>query len=114
MNKLIIAFASVALAAAASAATRYNITLFQPSVINGTELKPGDYKVEVDGDKAVFKQGKKMFEAPVKLEESKDKYASNTVRYLLGGKVEEIRIGGTHTKLVFEGDGSADRLANGR
>lgn len=102
MKKLLIAFATVALAVA-SAATKYNITLFQPSMINGTELKPGDYKVEVEGNKAVFKQGKKTFEAPVKVEETSDKYGTNTVRYIEGSHVQEIRVGGTHTKLVFEG-----------
>ena len=101
MKKLIILFTTVALAAA-SAATKYNVTFFQPSVINGTELKPGDYKIEVEGNKALIKQGKKTIEAPVKVEEASDKHNSNSVRYMEGGKVQEIRIGGSHTKLVFD------------
>jgi hypothetical protein len=106
MKTFIVAFATIALAVTAGATTKYNVTLFQRSVVNGTELKPGEYKVEVDGDKAIFKQGKKTFEAPVKSEDTTEKYNSNTVRYLPGDKVQEIRIGGTHTKLVFEGGGS--------
>src|SRR5437868_6298218 len=101
MKKLIILFTTVALAAA-TAATKYNVTLFKPSVINGTELKPGDYKIEVEGNKAIFKQGKKTVEAPVKVKEADNKHNSNAVRYLEGGKVQEIRIGGTRTKLVFD------------
>lgn len=114
MKSLIIAFTAVALSAAAGAANRYSVTLFQTSVVNGAELKPGDYKVEVNGDKAIFKQGKKTVEAPVKVQDTDRKFASNTVRYLPGGKVEEIRIGGTHTKLVFETAESADRMAAGQ
>jgi hypothetical protein len=102
MKKLMIAFATLTLAVA-SAATRYNVTLFQPSVINGTELKPGEYKVEVAGEKAVFKQGKKTVEANVRIEDNEKKYATNTVRYTEGSKVQEIHLGGTHTKLVFDG-----------
>lgn len=101
MNKLIIGFTTVALAVAC-AATKYNVTLFQPSVVNGTELKPGDYRIEVEGDKAVFKQGKKTVEAPVKVQDTTQKYGSNAVRYSEGGKVQEIRIGGTRTTLVFQ------------
>jgi hypothetical protein len=113
MTKLIFAFATVALVAA-SAATKYNVTLFQPSVVNGTELKPGDYKVEVEGDKAFFKQGKSSFEAPVRVQETGEKNKTNTVRYVQGTKVQEIRIGGTRTKLVFEGAPSPDPPAASR
>jgi Ethanolamine utilization protein EutJ (predicted chaperonin) len=114
MKKLIIAFTTIALSVAASAATKYNVTLFQPSVINGTELKAGDYRVAVEDGKAVFTQGKKTFEAPVKVEDTTDKVSSNTVRYVEGTKVQEIRIGGTHTKLVFAGSGNADTSAGAR
>ena len=48
-KKFMLAFSTMALLVA-SAAERHNITLFQASVVNGTELAPGDYKVEVDND----------------------------------------------------------------
>jgi hypothetical protein len=102
MRKLCILFLTMALAIAiAGAATKYNVTLYQPSVVNGTELKPGDYKVEVTGDKATFKLGKTTVEVPVKVEETTQKNDTNAIRYVEGGKLQEIRIGGTHTKLVF-------------
>jgi len=44
MKKILLSFATVALAVA-SAANSYRVTLFQPAVLNGTELKAGDYKV---------------------------------------------------------------------
>jgi len=99
MKKLIILF-TLALGVAC-AANKYTVTLFQPSVINGTQLKPGDYKVAVEDGKAIFKNGKTTFEAPVKVEDAADKASSNTIRYADGSKIQEIRIGGTHTRLVF-------------
>jgi hypothetical protein len=40
-------------------------------------------------------------EVPVKVENGNDKFSETMVR-MNGQKVEEIRLGGTHTKLIFE------------
>ena len=101
LKKLSIGFASLALAVA-SAATTYRVTLFQPSVINGTELKPGEYKVEINNDKAVIRSGKTSAEATVKVENNDQKFRTNVVRYGPESRVQEIRLGGTKTRLVFE------------
>jgi hypothetical protein len=102
MKKLLVLIATtVSLSLAAS--NSYKVTLFQPSVISGQELKPGDYKVEVNGDKMTIKNGKNSVEAPVKVETGDAKFSSTSVRYDNGNgkyKVQEIRIGGTTTKLV--------------
>ena len=103
---LTLGLATLALAAAASAATSYNVTFFEPVVVNGTSLKPGEYKVEVNNDKATIKRGKTLAESPVKIESNEVKYPSTSVR-LVGTQVEEIRVGGTKTKLVFEKAGVA-------
>ena len=100
IKKLSIGFVALSLAVA-SAATSYKVTLFQPSVINGTELKPGEYKVEVKDNKAVLWQGKSSTEVPVKVESTEQKNRATAVRYGSGSHIEEIRIGGTKTKLVF-------------
>jgi hypothetical protein len=79
------------------------VTLFQPSVLAGTELKAGDYKVEVKGDKVVLRNGKAETEASVKVENAPQKFSNTTVRFAdEGGKfrITEIRLGGTNTKLV--------------
>jgi hypothetical protein len=102
MKKFIATFA-LAASFAFAGANSFNVTLFQPSIIAGTELKPGEYKVQVDGSKMTIKQGKKVIEASVKSEQADTKYASTSVRYNNGdGKltVTEIRVGGTNTKLV--------------
>ena len=73
-------FGSLAIAFA-SAGERYSVTLHQPTMVAGTELKPGDYKVEVNGDKATISSGKKSVEAAVKVENADQKFSSTTVRY---------------------------------
>ena len=104
MKKILLSFATVALAVA-SAASSYRVTLFQPAVLNGTELKPGDYKVTIKENKAVLTSGKTSVEANVKQETATTKFNATTVRYTdAQGKyhVQEIRLGGTNTRLVFE------------
>ena len=102
-KKFMLSFAAAALMVA-SAAEKHNITLFQPSFINGTELAPGDYRMELDGDKLVISKGKQKVEASVKTEQADAKFGSTSVRYANADgkyKVQEIRLGGTNRKLVF-------------
>ena len=103
---LTIGFATLALAVA-SAATSYNVTFFEPVVVNGTTLKAGDYKVEISDNKAIIKKGKVVAESPVRVESNDAKYPSTSVRLLGGTQVDEIRVGGTRTRLVFEKTGVA-------
>jgi hypothetical protein len=100
VNKMLFGFASVAVMVA-SAASGYNVKFFDTVMINGAKLQPGEYRVEVNGNTAVIKHGKTVTEAPVKVENSDEKFQNNTVR-LDGDRVSEIRLGGTHTRLVFE------------
>lgn len=115
MKKLVVSFALAGLAIASAA--QHRVTLFEPSVVNGQVLKPGDYKLEVTGDKAVLSRGKQKVEATVSQEKSDAKFNSTSVRYTTGdGKyaIQEIRIGGTDTKLVFgENAGAAAVSAAG-
>jgi len=101
VKKIVFGLATVALTIA-SAATGYTVKFFDAVTINGAKLEPGEYRVEVNGDTAMIKHGKTVAEAPVKVENSDRKYSTNTVR-MEGDRVSEIGIGGTHTKLVFEG-----------
>ena len=102
-KKVLITLAALGMAAIASAKS-YSITLFQPSLIGGAELKPGNYSLEVKDQKVVIRQGKLTSEAPVKVEHADNKYGSTTVRYTNGdGKyhVQEIHVGGTDLRLVL-------------
>ncbi len=99
------AFVFVVLALAVASAKTYSVTLFQPSIVGGTELQPGDYKVDVQDTKVVIKSGKTSVESAVKIETGDQKFNATSVRYSNGDgkyRVQEIRLGGTNTKLVFE------------
>ena len=102
-TRVLLFFATLAMAA--NAATSYKVTLFQPAILNGVELKPGDYKIELNDTKATLRRGKQTVEASVKTETADSKFSSTTVRYANGNgkyQIQEIRLGGTHTKLIFE------------
>lgn len=103
MKRLIIGFSALALTIA-SAGTSYRVRLFEPSMIGGTIVKPGDYKIELKDNKALIKDGKTIAESDVKVETNGERYSTTTVRYANhDGKlsVQEIRLGGTNTKLIF-------------
>ena len=94
----------------ASAATSYNLTLHTPATVAGKELKPGNYKVQVEGSSATIKGDGGSVQAQVTPTQNASKYSSTTVQYhVANGKnrVEEIRLGGTSTKLIFSGTGEA-------
>jgi hypothetical protein len=101
-KRILVAFLFVVLALAS--AKTYNVTLYQPSVVAGTELQAGNYKLDLQQDKIVISNGKQSVESAVKVEQSESKFGSTTVRYAnADGKlrIQEIRLGGTKTKLVF-------------
>lgn len=100
-KKIILGLATLALALSAET---HRVTLFQNTTVNGKELKPGDYKVEVKDSKAVISRGKESVESAVRVETTDAKFGATSVRYINGdGKsnLQEIRLGGTKTKLVF-------------
>ena len=100
--KILLALSVFGLAVAS--AKSYSISLTQPALLGTTQLAPGDYTVEVDNQKAVIRKGKILTECPVKIESADNKYNATAVRYgTSDGKmhIQEIHIGGTKTKLVF-------------
>ena len=102
MKKIVVCLAA-AVSLVWAGAMSSKVTLFQPSTLNGVELKPGEYKIQVDGDKLTLQSGKTKAEAGVKSEQNPQKFTSTSVRYANGDgkmKITEIRIGGTTTKLV--------------
>ena len=79
IKKLILAFAVLALAVAS--AETYKVTLFQPTLVQGKELKPGDYRINLQDSKVIIAAGKESVETTVKVENSDTKFASTSVRY---------------------------------
>jgi len=102
-RKFLLSFAILAVSAVASAKS-FNVTLFQPSIIGGAELQPGEYKLDLNESNLVIRNGKKRAEATVKVESGDRKFSSTSVKYQNGDgkyRVQEIRLGGTTTRLVF-------------
>jgi len=108
LKKLVLTFVILALAAATAGTVpgtgSYKLTLLQPSVVNGTVLKAGDYRLNLTNDTVKIVNGKLTVESPVKVETADQKFDSTAIRYIdKGGKaaISEIRLGGTKTRLVF-------------
>jgi len=100
LTKLILGLATLAVGIA-SAASSHSITFAHSVWIGATQLKAGDYKVEVQGDKAVFTSGKQVVaEAPATVGTS-DKKFGITSFVAADSKVSEIDLGGTTTKILF-------------
>lgn len=97
-------FVLFTLTVASALAATHTVTLFQPSLVAGKELKPGDYRLTLEDGKVILQKGREKVEAPVKVENSDTKFSSTSVRYVTESgalKVQEIRLGGTTTRLIF-------------
>jgi hypothetical protein len=84
----------------ASAASVYKVTLYNSLWIGQTELKAGDYKVEMQGNKAMFISGKNTVEVPATMATNEKKYPSNAMT-TDGKQIVEIDFGGTTAKMMF-------------
>jgi hypothetical protein len=108
MKKATLAGLTLALAAFAASNT-FHVTFDSAAWIGTSEVKPGNYKIQIEGDKAVLKSGKNVIEAPAKLETANHKFqTSGVVLNTVNNKptVEEIQIGGTNERIVFSGGSS--------
>jgi len=100
-KKLLIGFSGLAMGIA-SAASDYKFELAQATHVGATELKAGTYKVEVQGDKAVFKSGKNVVaQSSAKIENGEKKYSATSVS-TNASNLESISIGGTTMKIVLQ------------
>ncbi|HLH42764.1 MAG TPA: hypothetical protein VKV74_07255 [Bryobacteraceae bacterium] len=103
-----------ALGLAAYAGSSYSIRLSQPTQVGGAELKAGDYRVQVEGGKAIIKGEGKTIETNVRVEDGAAKFSRTSVRYDTADgkyKMEQIQIGGTKTTLVFGDSESGAKAA---
>ena len=118
MKKAAVTFAALFLLAALATANAktYSVTLSQPTVVAGNELKAGTYGIEVKDSSFVIKDGKTAITVPARLVKVDSKYPANSVRYQISaGKntLDEIRLGDTNLKLVVAAGGSDASTAGG-
>ena len=99
-KKMLIGFAALGIGIA-SAGSAYKVEFAQATKVGGTELKAGAYKVEVQGDKAIFKSGKDVVaQTSATVENGKQKYSATAVS-TKDSKLESIAVGGTTMKIVL-------------
>lgn len=109
LQRFLVVFAILALVVASAGTvpapgSTFRVMISQQSVVKGSDLKPGEYKVSLNAEKATFTAGNTNIEAPVKVETATEKFKATAVRYVTeNGKniISEIRVGGTTTRLLF-------------
>ncbi len=80
--------ASIGVASAKS----YDVILSAPAMAGSTELKPGEYKVKVQGSEAVFTdQSSKSFSVPVKIENGNKKFGYTSIESTNNGGMDTIK-----------------------
>ena len=112
LRTTILSLAALTMGAVGQAAT-YHVTLLKPTIVAGQELKPGDYKIEVNNNTAVISHGKQSVETKVQTTEANKKYDSTVIKYEVDGnkyKLQEVGIGGSKTKLILHNEGTAAGL----
>jgi len=93
------------LAVSMASAAAYRVSLMEPAVVKGQELKAGNYQVHLKDNSVVLKQGKSQVEVPAKIENTAKKFSQTKILYHENnGKLtlQEIELGGTTTKLLFD------------
>ncbi len=99
-SKVMFALAAFAITCTAGASSA-TLDLTDSAWVGKTELKPGHYKIEVQGDRAVFKKGKETTEVPVTVDNSGMKYSDTTVESL-GSMIQKIHLGGSNTTITIK------------
>lgn len=87
-------------------AKTYDIVITSPTKAGAVQLKPGQYKLKVEGSNATFtnQDTSKSVTTPVKVETGDKKFDDTKVQSTKDGdvdKLEEIDLGGSKTKLGF-------------
>jgi hypothetical protein len=106
MLKRMLFMCALAGLAIASAKT-YDIVLSDASTVGTAQLRPGEYRVLVEGSKVIFKdnQNRQVAETNAKIVNADKKFEQTAVETkTVAGKtmIEDIRLGGSTTKLVLD------------
>jgi hypothetical protein len=99
MKMLLLSICSVGLVfGQAEAHFKFNVQ--SPIMVAGTKLKPGEYKVDVEGSEASFKLDGKVVKVPASLQAEARAYKDTTMESS-DNNVKAIHIGGTVMTVVF-------------
>src|SRR5437868_6914215 len=87
-----------------AASGAFKLAFLQDSIIDGKQVKAGDYKLVMkDSNTAVLKHGKQTIELPAHQETAPQKFSTTEMQYTNNNDLKEIHIGSTTTKIVFNG-----------
>ena len=89
-----------------ASAKSFDVVLSSPTMAGNTELKPGEYKLKVEGSQAVFTEakGSKSFTIPVKVENANRKFGRTAVESTNQNgmdNIQSIDLAGSNTRLEF-------------
>jgi len=101
-SKMLVVAALFAFSVSAFAGSSKNVTLLSETNVNGTTLKPGDYKVSVEGSSVTFAQGKKALATSAGKLVDADTKASRNAIVTRSGKLVRIEFGGKKQQIVLE------------
>jgi hypothetical protein len=106
MRKFWLLAVSLLLGAAVLSAKSYSIHLDQTCMVGTQQIKAGDYKLNVEGTKVVFKNdmGKDVLDVTAKVQNSADKYAYTALeisRVSGTNHITSIHLQDSKTTLVF-------------
>ena len=99
MKKFVLSICSVGLLFG-QAEAHFKFSIQAPIMVAGNKLKPGDYKVDVEGSEASFKLDGKVVKVPATLQADSRAYKDTTIE-ANDSAVKAIHIGGTVMTVVF-------------
>lgn len=109
--KLLVSYMIFGIMVAIAASNTHRVEIPENSVVAGKILKAGDYKIEVQNNIAVIKQGKEAIEVPAHVESATKKFASTEIEYTTN-KIQEIHVGGSRIKIVFGNSNATDGVGD--
>ena len=109
LRKVLLTFTVGGVMVVSAASNKYHVQFFEDVMVDGKSIKAGEYTIEMQNNTAVMRQGKQTIEVPAHTE-SVEKKADSTTYRSTGGKLEEMQIRGSRTKIVF---GAPNTTADG-
>lgn len=101
-NLVLLTALSLGFAGIMTASTRtYHVTLAQNSIVEGQQLKAGNYKLVLNNDTATLRRGKQAVNVPAHAVTTPTKFANTEVEYV-GNNMQKIDFGGTRTSIIFQ------------
>jgi hypothetical protein len=102
LNKFILTFATAGAITAFAASNTYKVDILESTTVEGQQIKAGTYRIEVENNVATFKHGKDSIQVPARTETAPAKFDNTRLQYS-DNALHEIFVGGTSTKIIFEG-----------